>query len=237
MRFGLKANSYLEHARIQRTVADWCAEWMGADARSKRSVEFGAGPGLFTQYLVEAGVSRLLATDISARMVAVGRQRLPSVEWRVIDAWEPQLDPVECIYSCSLLQWAENPLAVLKNWRRLLPQGGRILACLFVEGSMRELLEVEPALQAFPWQSAEQWRNCFEEAGFSMMRSETRHDRCLYPSAVEALRSLHSIGAVREKRYGAGSLRRVLKAIDQACSTEGSVTVSWNALRIEAEVC
>lgn len=234
MRFGEKASGYVESACIQNEIAQWCAQWIGEPDPNARCVEFGAGPGVFTKYLVEAGVGNVVATDASIRMVDEGRVRIPSVDWKVEDAWEPALTGVDRIYSSSLLQWASDPVAVLKKWRATLNENGKLLATIFIEGSMKELLAVDPEIQAFEWRSDSDWLAAFEESGFRVLKNEIRKDCLLYSNALEAFRSLHSIGAVNEGRFGPGKLRRILKAVDSVYAESGKVPVTWRTLRVEA---
>lgn len=235
MRFGEKASDYLESACIQKEIAQWCSEWIGEPNPDARCVEFGAGPGVFTGHLVEAGIANLIATDVSVRMVEEGRVRIPNVDWKVEDAWNPTLTGVDRIYSCSLLQWAMDPAAVLSKWREMLNKDGKLLATIFIEGSMKELLAVNAEIQAFEWRTESDWLAALNESGFSVLKNEVREDCLLYSNALEAFRSLHSIGAVNEDRFGPGKLRRILKNVDSAYEKSGNVPLTWRTLRVEAE--
>lgn len=236
MRFGARAKEYAENASIQKEVGRWTADWIEADVCGLDALEFGAGPGVFTRYLAGRGFRELVATDISRRMVEEGRFRESEATWRRMDAWNPDRVWVDRIYSCSLLQWAEDPLATLGRWRSCMRPGGRALVSLFVEGSMRELLEVSPELAAFSWRSDSCWIEIMEKAGWRVLRQEKLRRELCFGSGLEALKSLHAIGAVRENRFRPVELRRQLGAIDERYCARGNVPLSWVALKVELAV-
>lgn len=231
MRFNRKARGYHEKADIQKVVADWCSSWLERDCSGLDGLELGAGTGLFTRHLALRGFKSLLATDQSERMLEEGRARVPMAKWNELDAWRCDANPVDRIYACSLLQWARDPVEALLNWRNALAPQGRALVCLFVEGSLKEFVEKRPDFSALPWRSEADWLGFFHEAGFDISRSETRADVISYGSSREALRAIHDIGAIEERRMSPGELRRFLTDCDRRAS--GRFQLSWNALRIE----
>jgi malonyl-CoA O-methyltransferase len=236
-RFGEKAEAYWRTARIQREVAVWLSKWLERDVRGLICMELGAGPGVFTPYLVDAGFGTVIATDLSAEMVALGRRTVPDAQWKVVDAWTADAPRVDRLYSSSLLQWAGNPAEILRQWRLLLPEGGRLLCSLFVEGSMREFVLVCPELCAFPWMSTGKVVEDMERAGFRVERSDEMERVESFERSVDALRSLHAIGAVRPRRFSAATLRTMLKRIDAAHAPLGHVPLTWRSLRVEAVAC
>ncbi|MEM9157938.1 MAG: methyltransferase domain-containing protein [Verrucomicrobiota bacterium] len=236
MRFGEKAKQYREKATIQREVADWCAEWIGDDGQGLSAVEFGAGSGLFTERLLRKGFGRVLASDVSERMVEEGRRVLPGAEWRVCDAWEAcglNEGEFDCLYSCSLLQWAKEPTDVLRKWGRCLKIGGRGLATIFVEGSLKEFLEGDPDFGAVKFRFSDEWVRSFEAAGLSVERWDEMERVLKYESVLKGLHSLHDIGAVEEGRKSVGALRAFLKERDHAYRGNGYFPVTWKVLRVE----
>ena len=231
MNFEKKARLYHQKARIQKIVADWCAEWIGEDCSGLSALELGAGTGLFTRHLALRGFKSLRATDVSRSMIAEGESRLPSVDWKPLDAWKCE-DPIEVdrLYACSLLQWSEHPLETLKKWRTLMKANGRLLCCLFVTGSLTELNSEEIRLGGFEWRSEQQWRAFFEEANFSIKRCDTRLDKELYDSPMQAFRQLHDLGAIVDRSMSPAQLRQHLKRLE---TRTGRFDVSWKTLRLE----
>ena len=102
---------------------------------------------------------------------------------------------------------------------------------LFVSGSLEAFIQVDPRFAAFPWRSEAEWLELFREAGLEPLRSESRADTIVYPSSRAALRSLHDIGAIEERRMGSGELRRFLKACGES-STNG-FPLAWKTMRVE----
>ncbi len=234
MKFDSKASLYHNRADIQRVVADWCSEWIGLDCSPYSGLELGAGTGHFTRHLALRGFRNLAATDLSNSMLREGRGRLPAVDWERLDAWNGDGRKVDRIYSCSLLQWAKDPVSVLKNWRRMLSPEGQILSSMFVSGSLREFEQVDGRFAALDWRSPDEWRETFERAGFRVSRWDTRSDRASFRNAREALRSIHDIGASGEKRMSASEMRRFLGQLDRGPDTP--FEISWESMRIECVV-
>ncbi len=233
MRFDEKAFQYHEKASIQKTVADWCAEWIERDCSKLVGLELGAGTGLLTKHLGLRGFSDFCATDISSSMLREGEARLPLVRWEWQDAWRLEKRKADRIYACSLLQWAPHPLEVLREWREALRPGGRILACFFIEDSLREFSHKDPHFPAFPWKSESEWVDLFRESDLRIRRRDTRLDTIAYSTGQEALRHIHDLGAVSPNRMSHSQLRRFLEKLDQ--SKDAGFKLSWRSLRVECE--
>jgi SAM-dependent methyltransferase len=231
MRFNRKASVYHEKADIQKISADWCSEWIERDCGGLRAIELGAGTGLFTRHLALRGFDSLLATDKSKQMLEEGRKRLPMVEWAELDAWGCETASIDRIYASSLLQWAHDPVSVLKNWRNALELKGRVLVCLYIEGSLEEFVKELPDFSALQWRSELEWLGFFREAGFDVSRSESRDDVISYASSREALRAIHDLGAIEERRMSPGELKRFLNDCDRRF--ENRFGLSWKTLKIE----
>ena len=231
MRFGRKASVYHEKADIQKISADWCSEWIERDCGDLRALELGAGTGLFTRHLALRGFDSLLVTDKSKHMLEEGRKRLPMVEWAELDAWQCEAALVDRIYTSSLLQWAKDPVMVLENWRNALETNGRVLVSLYIEGSLEEFVKERPDFSALQWRNEPEWLGFFRDAGFEISRSEVREDVISYASSREALRAIHDVGAIEERRMSPGELKRFLKDCDRRF--DDRFELSWKALKVE----
>ncbi len=234
MRFEEKAARYHPKASIQKKVADWVSEWIETDCSGLSGLELGAGTGLFTRHLGLRDFKDFRATDIAESMLEEGKRRLPALKWEKQDAWFWDERTVDRIYSCSLLQWASEPDKVLSNWVRMLHPKGRVLAGLFVVGSLREFVNGVEGFSALEWRSSDEWTSLFEGAGFRVVRVESRSDAISYSSPREALRAIHDIGAISERRMSGAALRRCLSQLEGAQSP--SFDVSWESIRLECEV-
>lgn len=234
MNFDKKAGLYHQNARIQKIVADWCAEWIEEDCSTLSALELGSGTGLFTRHLALRAFESLRATDLSRSMIDEGKSRLPDVDWAELDAWECEsAAKVDRLYACSLLQWSENPLETLEKWRNALAPKGRFLGCLFVEGSLKELIGEEFRLGEFEWRSEQQWLTCFEQSNYDIRRWDTRLDEEIYDSPMQALRHLHDLGATTNRNANPGKLKQHLKRLE---THSGRFKVSWKTLRLEGSV-
>jgi SAM-dependent methyltransferase len=238
MRFGECALHYENHAQIQAAVALRSAKWLSEDTRHETALELGAGTGLFTRHLAKKGFTQLYATDISSEMIAEGRRNEPAAVWSIVDAFTPSWEvPVDRLYSCSLLQWATSPVAVLRSWRALLRPEGRLLVTFFIQGTLSELFPADSALAALKWRSEEQWLDSFRRAGWRVLRSATWQEMQSFPTPVAALRSVHLTGAVRTNRASVADLRRMLLAHKRAhTDRSGGVRLSFRAMQVEAEL-
>lgn len=237
MRFGAAAGSYDDHAEVQREVAAWCAEWLPppSSSRSWDVLELGAGTGLMTRHLVAQPHLRVTATDNCPQMIQVGKARVPDARWLKLDAWEPDLEASDLLVASSLLQWAPDPVAVLRAWRKLARPDGRLLTTFFVLGSLKEFADAAPSLSALRWHSEAEWRDFLRAAGWQILRESTWTTVQRFSSGPRALRSVHRTGAVLASQTPAAELRRALRAYESRYRDEdGQVPLSWRALRIEA---
>ena len=231
MRFDQKAFQYHDKASIQKEVADWFSQWIDKDCSRLAGLELGAGTGLFTRHLALRGFHELCATDISQSMLNEGKTRLPNVRWEIQDAWRLEARKADRVYACSLLQWATDPIGVLNFWRDALLKDGRLLACFFIEGSLKEFTRLDSGFPAFPWKNEKEWLEIFRAANLDIVRSETRTDIMTYESPRAALRQIHDIGAVRENSMKPSVLKRLLD--DSGRRKRGGFGLSWRTMRVE----
>ncbi len=230
--FERMAPTYLAHAGVQEELAGWLAEWLPAD-RKGRALEIGAGPGVFTRRLLP-WEGPLLATDGSRAMCAAGRAAWPAATWRTMAAERPVAGPWDWIFSSSMLQWLEDPVAALTAWRKRLAPGGRVLAGFFVAGSLEEwsVLAGQPPLR---WRTREEWRAVLKAAGLGLRRDGMERRVLYHPSAAVFLRSLHGTGAAPLRRLPPTRLRRLLREYEDRHRTSAGVPARWHFYRFEAE--
>lgn len=230
--FSRAAARYDAHADVQEGMAAWLAAWL-PEERGGRALEIGAGTGGFTRHLADWR-GRLVATDLSAAMCAAGRARSPRWEWRTMDAAVPLAGPWDWIFSSSMLQWATQPEGMLRAWREVLAADGRILAGLFVAGTLPELAAALGEAAPLQWQTAAAWNGMIRRAGLRIVRSESKRQEFSHPNAAALLRSLHGVGAAPERKLSAGALRRLLADYDTRHRTPEGVSASWTFFRFEA---
>jgi malonyl-CoA O-methyltransferase len=143
--FSRSAHLYDRYANVQFRVADALLAQLPRSAwLSGASIfEIGCGTGHYTRLLRDRyRTARLKACDISARMVAVARDKLrdEAVEFVVADAETLVLDErFDLVTSSSTMQWFEDLAGALKNCRAALADGGLLAFSIFGPETFREL--------------------------------------------------------------------------------------------------
>lgn len=231
--FERSASSYQHHANVQRELATWLAEWLPQD-RSGDVLEIGAGPGTFTRKLIP-WEGRVVATDASPAMCAVGRRALPELPWLSMNASAPLPGPWQWIMSSGALQWLEEPSTAFAAMRSCLRPGGKILIGLFSAGSLCEWQELAGDLTPLRWRDEEDWRKMIARSGLEIVRDAAVLHSHRHVSARALLRSLHGVGAAPVRCCPPVRLRRLLADYDRRfADTMGGVRVTWSFYRCEA---
>lgn len=236
--FDHKANCYNNHSHIQRDAAEWVSEWLPLNRTEESCLEFGAGTGNFTQYLIEK-FAHLEASDAAPNMLKEGRRNFPAAKWSERDAWSYEGEPHtwSFVASCSLLQWAVDPGKVLCHWARLLKPGGRHLSGIYIAPSLPELASLLPKESQFHWRSEDEWTTHFNNAGFTVLRSEAKSRRYVYPDAITLFRRLHGTGAkAMNNPLPIKKFKQLLQDYEAQYSCETGVETTWTFLRIETAV-
>ncbi len=227
--FDRSVSGYDAHSAPQAALAAELAGWIAPSERQGRAVEFGAGTGLFTREM-QPWPGTYLATDAAPCMFELGRVRCPAARWAKLDARQPAgLDSADWVFSCNLLQWLEEPEAVLRGWRKILPPGGRMAIAVLLAGTLHELQSVLPGATPLRWHSLEEWRVILHRTGFAIEREALWERREIYLDALALLRTIHAGGLAPRRVAGAGKLRAALRAYDQKFATKGGVYASWQA--------
>jgi SAM-dependent methyltransferase len=99
---------------------------------SDRVLDLGCGTGIVARLLRDrlgAG-TRLTGVDASAEMIAHARTLAPEIDWREANAMKlPFADAsFELVVSQQMLQFVPDPAAALREIRRVLAPGGRLVA-------------------------------------------------------------------------------------------------------------
>jgi malonyl-ACP O-methyltransferase BioC len=232
--FNAAAEQYLHYAHIQKYCANSLARWL-PKSKDCRILELGAGPGVFTNYLERWG-KNVCATDASEAMCKLGLNNNPAVIWKQMDANLPEKGPWDLICSSSMLQWLDEPGQTLHNWKTVLAPHGRVLCSLFVEGTLREWASVSGISAPLVWHSHEFWIESLLNSGLSIVRCESETKVLYYNSALDALRTIHKLGASSSPKLGAGHLRRLMKTYEKQYNSSDGVAATWVIFRFEAVV-
>ncbi|MGE9295234.1 MAG: class I SAM-dependent methyltransferase [Puniceicoccales bacterium] len=234
LRFDQRARRYAKHAGVQRQMAGWLAEWL-PDVAGGTALEYGAGEGMFTREAV-AQFDSMTSIDVAPGMVAAGRENLPRANWAVGDAWRgdgPEL--VDSILSASFLQWAPEPETVFRVWRRKLKLDGKMLHGFYVAPTLPELNAlIGEEAGPLQWRSPDVWCAALEVSGFRVAKQEADARVFRYPGALDLLRSLHGVGAVRQGGPAGASLRKVIREYDARHRAADGVASTWTFCRVLA---
>jgi len=235
--FGLKANSYEQHAFVQSDAAKWLAEWI-LPLNCKNCLELGAGTGLLTHYL-ENKFEHLECSDIEPSMVEICQSKFPSAVHRVRNAWEKQPDrgQWDLVTASSVLQWAHDPVNIMQHWSELLKPGGRIITGLFIEPSLPEMSEVTGEESPLIWRNTPTWKTIFESAGLKVERLETKTERYYYKSALDFWKSLHGTGTAISQKVPASRMIRFFRSYESKFSNKDKVYATWTFCRVELTIC
>ena len=232
--FDNASRDYLKYAHIQKYAAASLARWL-PESRKGSVLELGAGPGVFTHYLVP-WKSNVCATDASEAMCSLGKMHLPSVAWKCSDANTPLAGPWDMLCSSSMLQWMPDPLVMLCNWKSVLAPKGRILCSLFVEGTLSEWASLSGLPPPLTWRSPLEWNLILMKSGFKVQRQEIEKKEIFSPNALESLKSIHKLGASPKPQLGAGHLRSLMLDYERKFSTPSGVSSTWVIYRFEAVI-
>ncbi|CAA6689811.1 Unannotated [Lentimonas sp. CC19] len=233
--FGKKSSSYEAHAFVQTHASQWLAQWLPEATDSARCLEFGAGTGLMTGHLVDQ-FKHVESSDIEPAMVELCEAKYPSATHSVRDAWAAQPEnggQWDLVAASSVLQWAKEPVQVMRNWRELLNANGHILAGFFIEPSLPEMFAVTGGESPLIWRGDAAWRTIFESAGLEIVRMESDERRYHYPSALDFWKSLHSTGTAVSRKISPSQMMRFFRDYELQFSDAQGVYATWTFCRVE----
>jgi malonyl-CoA O-methyltransferase len=142
--FGKMANCYDEFAVVQKDMAYQLKNLLKQPKDFFRILEIGCGTGFFTDLLAQRfPESRIIATDISERMLEAAGKRLQkyaNIQYAVEDGENLTMEgPFDLIVSNAAFQWFQSYHKAFQGfYERLLP-GGCILYATFGKDTFYEL--------------------------------------------------------------------------------------------------
>jgi len=196
-------------------------------------LELGAGTGALTRWLCAISGAGVTATDASPAMVAIGKSAVPMADWGILDAFSCQVPASDLQVSSGLLQWAPDPVAVLRHWKSASRPGDRMVHAFACEPCLREWRRVAPE-SPVTWREEAGWLAAFEEAGLSVCRSEVWLERIEFQDSLHLARSLHRSGVTGRPRLGAGQLREAMRQYDSLFRSQNGVSATWAWMAVEA---
>ncbi len=245
--FSRAAETYGPVAAIQRRNAEHLATIIRTHcptlSRLSPFLEIGAGTGIFTEYLLQLGISHGIVTDIAPAMVATLQEKFapfPCITPQCLDGESLALGTrFAAIFSASTFQWfstLREPF--LSYWNHIEP-GGTFAFCMFVEGTLRELHTVTSIVGCrYPGHRLPGEKEALSavlDARFIVEHFSVVETPLTYPSTHRRLSSLKAIGSTNlGEPLGAGDLRRVIRTYDESFRVPEGVTATFRTLYVLA---
>ncbi|WP_227507806.1 MULTISPECIES: malonyl-ACP O-methyltransferase BioC [unclassified Marinobacter] len=144
--FGIASGTYENASRLQRFMGNTMLqkfEFRESQDHDLTLLDLGCGTGWFTRKFADFGqIESLSGVDLSPGMLEQARKNGPAgISWIVGDAeYLPLPDSsVDVIFSNLMIQWCDDPGAVLRECRRILRPGGNLMVSTLLDGTLREL--------------------------------------------------------------------------------------------------
>ena len=254
--FARAASRYTETASLQAEVAQRLDEHLRfTKIAPRRVLDLGCGTGFFGERLERRyPKARLVYADIAEAMLAQARRRLPKRFWPrrcrafcCADAAKlPFRDEAFDLVGASLvLQWVRDPVAVVREMRRVCRTGGLIVLSTFGRRTLWELREVLAEMGApfrvLPFPDVMDLGDLLHAEAVETTVADAdlivRH----YPDAMALFRELKAIGAsaaaLPPARRGLGGrrwLEELARRYAARFSDEKGVRASFEVLYAQA---
>lgn len=255
--FARAAKTYHAEARVQRRAAAVAAELLRdvSEGPFTSMLELGCGTGAMTEALLPhlSPDARLTLTDAAPAMTEALQTRigakLPDDTTLAVATMEGiaahegvrRRGSFDLIALGSVLQWAEDPTAVLATLRGLRDEAApsRLVFTAYAAGTLQEVRSLTGT--GLPLLTAEGWVKAAEAAGWTVLRRYAWETVEFFPDAQHMLRHLSvtgvngapAAGRVKCSAGGAparmtpGQLRDFLAAYDERFMTSSGVRLTW----------
>lgn len=228
-----KAKQYNKYSFIQQDLIDWGSQFISPSKGD--AVEFGSGTGLFTKKLLNLQHNTLIASDISSYMLDEGKKKFPKIQWKQIDAWNPQSLKADAIYSSSLLQWTPSPYSTLTSWKNSLNQQGSIHALFYIKDTLQELYSIEPAISPITWYSLADWESSFYKVGLKIIDSKNLSKKYLFKNAINLFKFLNIVGTTNCMPLTKKNIKDMIISYEKLFKQQNKVYSTWHFCYIHAQ--
>ncbi|WP_240494245.1 malonyl-ACP O-methyltransferase BioC [Pantoea sp. 1.19] len=191
--FGRAAESYQQHAQMQRQCGDRLLA-LGGTLPAGELLDAGCGTGWFSQRWRAQGMT-VTALDLSPGMLQRARQGGVADRYLLgdIEALPLADNSVDAVWSNLAVQWCSSLSLALAELCRVTRPGGRVLFSTLEAGSLSEVREAWLALDAAPPVNRFLPEAAIRAASAARLHGEPL--RLWFDTPLAALHSLKGIGA------------------------------------------
>lgn len=245
--FGNAADTYDDAAVLQAEVGKRLLERLELVRLQPAAVlDAGAGTGATTRALMrQYPKARVTAVDISPEMLRRARRRAPFLRRLPVACADAQALPFadnsfDLVFSNLMLQWVGDLDRALREFQRILRDGGVLMFSSFGPDTLRELRDA--------WAAADRYSHVsrfvdMHDVGDAMHRArladpvmDMEYFTLTYDDVAALMRDLRAIGA-RNATGGRnrgltspGRLRAMRSAYEQERDAEGRLPATWEVV-------
>ena len=233
--FSRAAVGYTQHNELQRQCAAYLLAQLPAEELGV-TLDIGCGPGVNSEVLQQRA-SHYVGMDLAVGMLQQAQQRLPALHWVQGDMEHLPLAPasVHTLYANLALQWADQPLAALRQWVACVKPQGRIVASTVLQGSLQPLsgylLRYTGHRRHNSFLTYQELQQQLALLNGVAITVEQQTMTVRYPTVLAMLHQLKGIGA--NYQYHArpgltkGQLQRVATAMEIHRDPQGLLPLHW----------
>lgn len=236
--FGSAADSYDQHAELQRAVADKLLSTLPQNLSDKTILDMGCGTGYCTRLLQQRLPQHLLALDLALPMLNKLKQSEIASALLCADAQSLPLQTasLDLIVSSLTIQWCPELPALFAELARVLKPGGKIFISTFGPASLQEVAAAWRLVDSYThvnsFVTAASLQQQAAKAGLTCgIQSEIISSH--YASLYDLSRELKALGAHNMNRAQAQGLtspqkfRSAARHFDAGKNTGNKIAVSW----------
>lgn len=221
--FGKAATTYDKHAEFQRDVGHRLLDKLPRDLSGLKVLDLGCGTGYFSEQMVMRG-AEVVCADLSAGMLGRAEQRCgTSVSlYQQADAEQLPFEDgcFDIVFSSLALQWCDDLSSPLKEIKRVVAVGGRVIFSTLLDGSLFELEKSWSKIDAHQhvnhFITINQVKIALAQSSCTAHQLDLPTITVWYDTAFELMRDLKGIGAnhVSGRSQGLTS-RRMLQLVER----------------------
>ncbi len=251
--FDKAANSYDEHATVQRKAADYLFSMIKDDISGNKLVlDAGCGTGYFHELLRKNKIyCPLFQTDISYNMCKKSKEYSSPAEYGGTYTYQSDIEKLSLVpcsidiaFSSLTVQWTDIEKSI-KQLYDVLKNGGKVAIATIGQGTLSQLRKSSSLLDGQLYIndnfiSEVDFRAVFVKCGFKKIRLQSHEVKIEHDNLKSLLTSIKGVGASykanRKVRYlGRDYFKNLEKKYKENFSTDNKLIASWNIVYVTAE--